>query len=117
MLLLLDKWMAIARRAWGVWSNFCQDGKWLEGFGLDQRKQLSIVVGMQNLVQTTWSIMVLIKSKIVVRGRVPMWKRLGSIQLDNMLRKASVARVNRRLLRYYLIVRLLPNVFALACRS
>ena len=52
VLLLLDKWMAIARRAWGVWSNFCQDGKWLEGFGLDQRKQLSIVVGMQNLVQT-----------------------------------------------------------------
>ena len=32
-----------------------------------------------------------------------------------MLRKASVARVNRRLRRYYLIVRLLPNVFALAC--
>ena len=46
-----------------------------------------------------------------------MWKRLGSIQLDNMLRKASAARVNRRLRRYYLIVRLLPNVFALACRS
>ena len=46
-----------------------------------------------------------------------MWKRLGSIQLDNMLRKASVARVNRRLRRYYLIVRLLPNVFALAYRS
>ena len=34
-----------------------------------------------------------------------------------MLRKASVARVNRRLRRYYLIVRLLPNVFALACLS
>ena len=34
-----------------------------------------------------------------------------------VLRKASVARVNRRLRRYYLIVRLLPNVFALACRS
>ena len=32
-----------------------------------------------------------------------------------MLRKASVARINRRLRRYYLIVRLLPNVFALAC--
>ena len=30
---------------------------------------------------------------------------------------AGVARVDRRLLRYYLIVRLLPNVFALACRS
>ena len=34
-----------------------------------------------------------------------------------LLRKASAARVNRRLRRYYLIVRLLPNVFALACRS
>ena len=34
-----------------------------------------------------------------------------------LLRKASVARVNRRLRRYYLIVRLLPNVFALACLS
>ena len=37
--------------------------------------------------------------------------------LCGVLRKASAARVNRRLLRYYLIVRLLPNVFALACRS
>ena len=37
--------------------------------------------------------------------------------LKSMLRKASAARVNRRLRRYYLIVRLLPNVFALACRS
>ena len=37
--------------------------------------------------------------------------------LDTMLRMASVARVNRRLRRYYLIVRLLPNVFALAYRS
>ena len=46
-----------------------------------------------------------------------MWKRLGSIQLDKMLRKASVAHVDRRLLRYYLIVRRLPNVFALAYRS
>ena len=36
---------------------------------------------------------------------------------NQMLRKASVARVDRRLRRYYLIVRLLPNVFALACRS
>ena len=32
-----------------------------------------------------------------------------------MLRKASAARVNRRLRRYYLIVRLLPNAFTLAC--
>ena len=37
--------------------------------------------------------------------------------LINMLRKASVARVNRRLRRYYLIARLLPNVFVLACLS
>ena len=36
---------------------------------------------------------------------------------NKLLRKASAACVNRRLLRYYLIVRLLPNVFALACRS
>ena len=61
--------------------------------------------------------MVLTKSKIIVRERIPMWKRRGSMQLDSMLRKASVARVNRRLRRYYLIVRLLPNVLALAYRS
>ena len=34
-----------------------------------------------------------------------------------LLRKAGVAHVDRRLLRYYLIVRRLPNVFTLACRS
>ena len=38
-------------------------------------------------------------------------------QPAHLLRMASVARVNRRLRRYYLIVRLLPNVFALAYRS
>ena len=32
-----------------------------------------------------------------------------------MLRKASEARVNRRLRRYYLIVLLLPNIYTLAC--
>ena len=32
-----------------------------------------------------------------------------------VLRKASEARVDRRLRRYYLIVLLLPTVFALAC--
>ena len=37
--------------------------------------------------------------------------------LDHHVKKGSVARVNRRLRRYYLIVRLLPNVFALACLS
>ena len=65
----------------------------------------------------TWSIMVPTKGKIIVRDWIPVWKRLGSMQLDIMLRKASVARVNRRLRRYYLIVRLLPNVFVLACLS
>ena len=35
--------------------------------------------------------------------------------IGHHLKKGSVARVNRRLRRYYLIVRLLPNVFALAC--
>ena len=39
-----------------VWSNFCQDGKWLEDFGLDQPKQLSIVVGVRNWYKRlTWS--------------------------------------------------------------
>ena len=55
------------------------------------------------------------KSNIIVRDRIIMWKRLSSMQLDSM--KGSVARVDRRLRRYYLIVRLLPNVFALACLS
>ena len=52
-----------------VWSNFCQDGKWLEGFGLDQPKQLSIVVGMRNWYKRlTWSIMVLIKKQNYSQG-------------------------------------------------
>ena len=34
---------------------------------------------------------------------------------EEMLRKATEARVNRRLLRYYLIVLLLSNIFTLAC--
>ena len=59
--------------------------------------------------------MVLTKEIIIVEDLIIMWKRLSSIQLDIMLRKASEARVNRRLRRYYLNVRLLPNVFALAC--
>ena len=33
----------------------------------------------------------------------------------NVKKGKRVTRVNRRLRRYYLIVRLLPNVFALAC--
>ena len=39
----------------------------------------------------------------------------GCFSSKVLLRKASAARVNGRLRRYYLIVRLLPNVFALAC--
>ena len=35
--------------------------------------------------------------------------------ISMMLRKASAARVDRRLRRYYLIVLLLPNIFTLAC--
>ena len=40
---------------------------------------------------------------------------LSSPTLAFLLRKASVARVDRRLRRYNLIVLLLPNIFALAC--
>ena len=60
-------------------------------------------------------IIVLTKAIIIVKDWIIMWKRLSSIQLDIILRKASEARVNRRLRRYYLIVLLLPNIFALAC--
>ena len=35
--------------------------------------------------------MVPTKSKIIVRDWIPVWKRLGSMQLDIMLRKAGVA--------------------------
>ena len=37
--------------------------------------------------------------------------------IGHHVKKSSVARVDRRLRRYYLIVRLLPNVFVLACLS
>ena len=60
-------------------------------------------------------VLLITKATIIVEDLIIMWKRLSSIQLDIMLRNASEARVNRRLRRYYLIVRLLPNVFALAC--
>ena len=59
--------------------------------------------------------MVLIKAIIIVEDWIIMWKPLSLIQLDIMLRIASEARIDRRLRRYYLIVLLLPNVFALAC--
>ena len=60
-------------------------------------------------------IIVLTKAKIIAKDWIIMWKRLSSIQLDIMLRKASEARVNRRRRRYYLIVLLLPDIFTLAC--
>ena len=59
--------------------------------------------------------MVLTKEIIKVEDWIIMWKRLSLIQLDIMLRKASEARVDRRLRRYSLIVLLLPTVFTLAC--
>ena len=64
----------------------------LRGFGLDQPKQLSIAGVVRNWYKRlTWSIMVPTKSKIIVRDWIPVWKRLGSMQLDIMLRKESVA--------------------------
>ena len=48
---------------------------------------------------------------------MPLVSLLGKLGAVVLLRKASVARVNRRLRRYYLIVRLLSNVFVLACLS
>ena len=59
--------------------------------------------------------MVLTKAIIIAEDWTIIWKRLSLIQLDIMLRKASEARVDRRLRRYYLIVLLLPNIFILAC--
>ena len=60
-------------------------------------------------------IIVLTKAIIIVKDWIIMWKRLSSIQLDIVLRKAGEARVKRRRRRYYLIVLLLPNIFTLAC--
>ena len=63
-------------------------------------------VGGQDGVQTLTcrdEIIVLTKAKIIVKDWI------------TMLRKASEARVNRRLRRYYLIVLLLLNIFTLAC--
>ena len=39
----------------------------------------------------------------------------SEVEVEVMLRKASEARVNSRLRRYYLIVLLLPSIFTLAC--
>ena len=92
-----------------VWSNFCQDGRWFEGLGLDQPKQLSLAGGVRDWYK-----------RLTCRGEIIMVLTKSIFKVKDwitMLRKASVARVNRRLRRYYLIVRLLPNVFALACLS
>ena len=73
---------------------------------------------MRDVVQTLTcrdEIIVLTKAIIMVKDWITMWKRLSSIQSDTMLRKASEARVNISLRRYYLIVLLLPNIFTLAC--
>ena len=66
----------------------------------------------------------------VKRARCEMWYRLLTCRDEiivltkaiiivkdwiTMLRKASAARVDRRLRRYYLIVLLLPNTSTLAC--
>ena len=92
-----------------VWSNFCQDGRWFESLGLDQPKQLSLAGGVRDWYK-----------RLTCRGEIIMVLTKAIFKVKDwitMLRKASVARVNRRLRRYYLIVRLLPNVFALACLS
>ena len=92
-----------------VWSNFCQDGRWFEGLGLDQPKQLSLAGGVRDWYK-----------RLTCRGEIIMVLTKAIFKVKDwitMLRKASVARVNRRLRRYYLIVRLLPNVFVLACLS
>ena len=46
-----------------------------------------------------------------------IWKGKTYPGTSYSVKKGSVARVDRRLRRYYLIVRLLPNVFTLACLS
>ena len=46
-----------------------------------------------------------------------LWKPEFDSRIGHHVKKGSVPRVDRRLRRYYLIVRLLPNVFALACLS
>ena len=48
--------------------------------------------------------------EVAISGRTRSFRPAG-----HLLRMAREARVDRRLRRYYLIVRLLPNVFALAC--
>ena len=71
-----------------VWSNFCQDGKWLEGFGLDQRKQLSIVVVVQNWYRRlTWSIMVLIKKQNCSQGTGSHVETIGFDSIGQHVKK------------------------------
>ena len=92
-----------------VWSNFCQDGRWFEGFGVRSAKAAQFSGRGARLVQT-----------FDMSRRDNNGTNKSNIQsqgLDHHVKKGSVARVDRRLRRYYLIVRLLPNVFALACLS
>ena len=49
------------------------------------------------------------------KSRSELEVEYGRRNVEQLLRKASEARVDRRLRRYYLIVLLLPNIFALAC--
>ena len=89
-----------------------------EGFGLVPRTKN---VGMNHLFPDILPAFCSIFSWLWSLGRVLFLSRLfGLVWVDVflvewMLRIASETRVNRRLRRYYLIVLLLPNIFALAC--
>ena len=73
-----------------VWSNFCQDGKWLEGFGLDQPKRLSIVVGVRNWYKRlTWSIMVLIKKQNYSKGTDSHVETIGFDAIGQHVKKSK----------------------------
>ena len=82
---------------------------------------VSFKVGLQGLTAQSTMEAELVAAALTMKETVlcsNMMKGLGfGTRFDNVpvLRKASVARVNRRLRRYYLIVRLLPKIFALAC--
>ena len=94
-----------------VWSNFCQDGKWLEGFGLDQRKQLSTVVGVQKknwYKRLTWSIMVLIKKQNCSQGTGSHVETIGFDSIGQHVKKG------RRGARRQKAATVLPNRTAAA---
>ena len=59
-------------------------------------------------------------SRVRIRERIARKTRASVLRhcrnmFEVVLRKASEARVNRRLRRYYPIVLLLPNIFTLPC--